>query len=131
MFIQLCQLFIVALVLNLIWEFLHSCLYQTCQDAPKTKYFELIISASLKDGFFITLFFYFSYLMFENIDIFANYGHLTLFIILCLVFSFFDEKYSLKHQRWQYTDKMPLILGVGVTPLLELAVTGLLALLLI
>ena len=39
---------------------------------------------------------------------------------------FFDEKISLSLGRWEYASSMPTLLGVGLTPLLELAITGVL-----
>ena len=63
-------------------------------------------------------------MFFGNLNIFENYIQLTVFIILALLFSFIDEKVSLKMKRWSYTKNMPTVLGVGITPLFEVAVTG-------
>ena len=52
---------------------------------------------------------------------------LSVFVIISLLFSFIDEKVSVKMERWEYAKNMPTILGVGITPLLEVAVTGALA----
>ena len=85
-----------------------------------------MIEVSLKDGFWISVFFLISVLIFKNINILTNKFQLLIFIILTLFFSFIDEKISLKMKRWEYSKQMPKIFGIGITPLLELAVTGIL-----
>jgi len=94
--------------------------------SPLKKYIPLIVGASLKDGFWISMFFLISVLIFRNVNILTNQFQLLVFISLALLFSFIDEKISLKMKRWEYSKQMPKIFGVGVTPLLELAITGIL-----
>jgi len=90
------------------------------------RYSLLITGASLKDGLWITIFYTLTYLIFDNTEILTNKPQLILFLILCLVFSFIDEKVSIGLKRWEYSKHMPKILGVGLTPLVELAITGVL-----
>jgi hypothetical protein len=120
------QIFLVSFLINLLWEVVHSQLYVTCLKLPLKKFIPLIIAASLKDGLWISLFFWISVLIFKNINILTNNLQLGLFVILSIAFSFIDEKISLKLNRWKYSKQMPRIFGVGVTPLFELAVTGVL-----
>ncbi len=122
----LLQIFLISFLLNLLWEVIHSQLYETCLKLPLKKYISLIIGASLKDGFWISLFFIITVFIFGNINILLNPFQLLVFIIVCLAFSFVDEKISLRLKRWEYTNKMPKIFGVGISPLSELAVTGVL-----
>ncbi|OGF23970.1 hypothetical protein A3H66_02455 [Candidatus Falkowbacteria bacterium RIFCSPLOWO2_02_FULL_45_21] len=121
----LLKIFSLAFLVNLLWEVSHSVLYKTCLELPLPKYVKLIIKASLKDAFFITLFYLITVLIFKNFYILQNYFQLAVFVFICLLFSFFDEIISLKYKRWQYAEQMPKIFGVGLTPFLELAVTGL------
>lgn len=95
------------------------------------QYVPLIITMSGKDGIWITLFYALTVLVFKNIYIFGNHLQLTAFIVLGLLFSFVDEKISLKLKRWQYAPSMPTLFGVGLTPLLEIAVTGIITFLLV
>ncbi len=122
------QIFIISFFLNLLWEVIHSQLYVTCLEAPLKKYIPLIIFASIKDAFFITLFYLISVLIFNNQNILNNSFQIIFFIIISLLFSFIDEKISLKQKRWQYTESMPTIFGVWISPLLEIAVTGVVSL---
>ena len=120
------QIFLIAFLINLLWEVIHSQLYETCLKSPLKKFIPLIIGASLKDGLFISLFYLTSAIIFGQINILADRSQLLAFIFLALSFSFIDEKISLKLGRWQYAKAMPKVFGVGLTPLLELAVTGVL-----
>jgi len=126
MFIIILQIFLISFFLNFLWEVLHSQLYETCIRAPLKKYISLILGASVKDAIWILVFYLLTFFIFDNINILLNNYQLVLFIVLSLVFSFIDEKVSLKLKRWQYSKFMPKILGIGVTPLLELAITGIL-----
>ena len=122
----LSQIFLISFFLNLLWEVIHSQLYDTCLNLPLKKYIPLIVIASIKDGFWISFFFIISVYLFDDINILTNYLQLSFFVFLALSFSFIDEKISIKRKRWKYSKQMPKIFGVGLTPLIELAVTGIL-----
>lgn len=98
---------------------------------PLKKYIVLILRASLLDGFWIVIFFVLSVRVFGDVNILLNWYQLAFFFALTLVFGFFDEKISLKLKRWEYASRMPTILGVGITPFLELGITGLLTFLVV
>lgn len=127
MVIIIIKIFFFSFLLNLGWEVCQSVLYRTCQEKPLNDYVKLILKASLKDAFFISLFYLITTLIFNNFFILQNYLQLAAFVLLGLAFSFIDEKISLKLGRWRYADKMPKILGVGLSPLLELALTGIIS----
>ncbi len=124
MLYYLIEIFFISFLINLLWEVVHSQLYITCLIAPLKRFISLIIFASLKDGFFVTLFFLISVWIFKSIHILENPVQLIFFVFLSLLFSFLDEKISLKMGRWKYSLHMPLVQGIGISPLLELAVTG-------
>jgi hypothetical protein len=122
----LASLFVVGFLLNLVWEFSHSQLYETCRRKPWRKNVPLLIKMSLKDGLFIVLFYVLAVSIFGSRDILTNPSALTSFMLLSLGFAFFDEKTSLRLGRWEYAATMPRVFSVGLTPLLEIALTGLL-----
>jgi len=109
------ELFLVALGLNVIWEFAHCFLYETCRQQTWRQNIPLLLTMSLKDAALIVLFY-----------LIAG-GSAALFLVLALGFAFIDEKVSLRLKRWEYAAAMPTLGGVGLTPLLEIAVTGLLS----
>ena len=118
------QIFLISLFINIIWEFSHCQLYSTCLNWAPKKRALLLFYASVKDALFILVFYVISTFPFENKNILETPLALFYFIILSLFFSFVDEKISIKYKRWEYSPKMPKVFNVGITPLLELAVTG-------
>jgi len=120
------QVLIVAFFINLAWEIAHSLLYKTALALPTKKYVALMFRMSFLDGLLITLLYGLTVLIFRNTDILNNSYQLVSFILLAIIFSFADEKISLKLRRWRYTKAMPKMFGVGLTPLMELAITGIL-----
>lgn len=91
----------------------------------------MLLTMAVKDAGLIVLFFWMATLIIGGQQLVAQSSVLALFVVLALTFSFFDERLSLRWGRWEYVPVMPTIGGVGITPLLELAVTGVLALLLV
>jgi hypothetical protein len=115
------ELFFVAFFLNLLYELLHSVLYTTCLEAPLKKYVYLMLKAAIFDGIVIMIMYYATNLI-------SHEGWLIAFLIASLLFAYLWEIYSLKVGKWRYAKTMPVILGVGVTPLLQLPLTGFLSL---
>lgn len=122
----LLHIFLVSFFINLLWEVTHSQLYNTCLKIKLKKYIPLIISASIKDGLGISLLFWISTIIFKNVNVFTNSYHLLFFTLVALVSSFIDERVSLKRKRWEYSEEMPKIFGVGISPLIQIAITGIL-----
>lgn len=110
--------------LNVLWEFIHSRLYTTCLEQPWKKNAPLLLMMAAKDTFFILLFYAMTVLVFKTGDITNNPVQLAAFAAFALAFSFIDETISVRRGRWKYAPSMPTAAGVGVTPLLEIAVTG-------
>ena len=112
----LLTLFLAGFFINLLYELLHSLLYTTCLNAPLQKYVYLMLKAAIFDGLAIALIYY------------IVRGNVWLFVIAALVFAYAWEWHSLREKKWEYSAKMPRMLGVGATPLFQLAFTGLLSL---
>ncbi len=113
---KLWLLWLVGFGLNLGWEFSHAWLYETCRRQSLGKNIQLLTLMAAKDGFFIVLFYLISFVLLGR--------GLSLFILISLAFSFLDEKLAIKWRRWECAAAMPMVFGVGLTPLLEIAVTG-------
>jgi len=131
MLLILFKVFLISFLINLAWEVGHSVLYDTCLKLPFKKYTRLIIWTSIKDGFWISLFYVISVYIFNNVNILTNNIQFLFFVIISLIFAFITEKIAIKYKRWEYSDKMPKILGVGITPLPQIALTGILTFLLV
>lgn len=125
------QLFLIALVLNIAWEFSHCWLYETCRRQSWRQNIPLLLTMAVKDAGLIVLFTWIAVLALGGSQLVVHSLVVVLFVIMALGFSFVDERLALRWGRWEYAAVMPKIGGVGITPLLELAVTGGLALLLV
>lgn len=108
-------IFLIAFLLNFLWEVWHAQLYETCRTMPLPELTRLLTWQSIKDSFWITV----AYLVAPTV---------LSFLVLLLIFSYAVERYALRHHWWQYAPAMPRVFGVGLSPLLELAVTGFIAL---
>ena len=122
-----------VLILNLIWEFSHHYLYIDLTGIPTTLH---LILASFMDV--ILIFFLFSIISFKIKNKSFDFKWLEnpskkdyiLFIIIAILFAFIWEAINIYLGRWSYKLAMPTILGVGLSPLLQLAFTGILSILL-
>ena len=87
-----------------------------------------MLKACIFDGLIITTLYYLVYLIFKNENIFENYLQLIIFSIASLAFAYGWEIYSINKGKWEYAKEMPLISNVGLTPLVQLLLTGILSL---
>lgn len=113
-------IFLIALLLNLLWEFWHWRYYETCLRMIVHERRLLLATMSVKDAIWIMLFYWVA----RDVLFLWGYGGVIAVATMGLIFSYVDERISLYLGRWEYAVNMPRVLGVGLTPLLELAVTG-------
>lgn len=121
---------LIVLVLNLIWEFSHYQLYNDLTGIPQTLH---IIIASFSDVFWVFIIFFFVFLINRGIEWMENPTKKDYFLIVIfgLVIAILIEIINLNLERWAYKEIMPTILGIGLSPLLQLAITGVLSLLIL
>ena len=107
------------LILNLIWEFSHYRLYVDLTGIPSTTH---LIMASLTDLLLVTLIFLIISIFRRNIAWIENPNKADYFIIVVMGFliAALIEIYSVSNNRWNYTELMPTIFGIGVSPLIQL-----------
>ena len=120
-------IFLTALTLNLIWEFSHYRLYidtSTIQGSPH------LLIASLFDALFILGIFSVISLKHRSLNWIRKPSKMDYGAVLFMAFliAILIEIVNLHLGRWSYTDAMPTLLGIGVSPLVQLAVTGTLTL---
>ena len=121
----LAEIFLVAFFINLLYETTHSLLYKTCLELPVHKYVPRIIRASIYDGVWIILIYLMTFLLFGNKNIFSSYFQITVFAVMSIISAYLWELSSVKNKKWEYSSKMPLIFRAGLTPTLEIFLTGL------
>lgn len=120
-------IFLTALALNLIWEFSHYRLYvdtSAIQGSPH------LLIASLFDAIFILSIFGVISLKHRSLNWIhkpskMDYGAL---MFMAFVIAILIEVVNLHLGRWSYTVAMPTLFGIGLSPLVQLALTGMLTL---
>ena len=119
---KLLIIFASAFLLNFLCEHLHSFLYVSYRGGEITG--AILARAALFDAVVITIF-ALPFILFST----YRRGY-TLFIVVCVIFAVALEKWALGTGRWIYADAMPLVpyLSVGLTPAIQLALTGYVAL---
>ena len=120
----------VILILNIIWEFSHHFLYVDLSGIPK--YFHLII-ASFADTFILFSIFAIISLKHKNLNWIKNpskFDYLVV-IFLGLIIAIYIEIINLSLGRWEYTAAMPTLFGIGISPLIQLALIGIISLIFI
>ena len=121
---------LIALILNIIWEFSHHFLYVDLSGIPK--YSHLII-ASFADMVIILGIFAIVSLKNKNLNWIKNPSKFDYFMVvfLGLIIAIFIEMINLNLGRWEYTLAMPTLFGIGISPLIQLALTGIISLIFI
>ena len=113
----------IALILNAIWEFSHSLLYVHLSEIPK--YLHLIIASF---GDMVTIMGIFTIVSLKNRNLkwikSPRKSDYLLIGFLGLAIAVFIEVINLNLGRWAYTAAMPTIFGIGISPLIQLALTG-------
>ncbi len=125
--IQFLILGFIVLILNLIWEFSHFPLYHNLTGISNIP---LLLIASIGDLFLISLvFLVISYKNKTTNWIKApDYSDYFLIILLGSFISILIEVISINLGSWAYRETMPVIFGIGLSPLVQLSVTSILSL---
>jgi hypothetical protein len=112
------QIFLIAFVLNAVWENMHAFLYASYKGGQITEL--ILLRASLFDACIITLiiilFLYAKYLRERK----------WLIVFIGVVVAIMNEWYGLSTSRWIYTASMPIVpfIGVGISPVMQFGITG-------
>ena len=111
-------IFIIAFLLNAIWEFSHAVLYNHYADGAVYDF--MLFRATLFDAFIITFFAY----PFIARTYLRN--KLWVMVSLLTIFAVGLELWALETGRWAYTAGMPIIpfIQVGLTPTVQLGLTA-------
>jgi hypothetical protein len=109
-------IFLLAFATNYIWEHAHSLLYSSYRGSAITEF--ILLRATLADAVlitFITLPFLLSVRLAKRS---------WLIIIIGIAVSVGIEEHALATGRWAYNALMPMFLGVGLTPAIQLGLLG-------
>jgi hypothetical protein len=119
--------------LNLLWEVAHSLLYDWNQlPLGNDIYFYIprIFGATLGDAFTISLIFVINCLFRRRLSwcYHPEKKDYFNFLFLGLLFAILIETKAMLLNQWSYNRYMPLIFGIGLSPLIQLAITSMIAL---
>ncbi len=111
-------IFLIAFVLNALWEYTHAIFYIHYEGGAV--YDIMLFRATLFDASVITLFAY-PFLAYSYLK-----NKLWLMVLLITIFAIGFEVWALETGRWAYIESMPIVpvIEVGFTPIIQL---GLLA----
>jgi len=118
---QLIYIFIIAFILNVVWEHLHSVLYIHYKGNVITEL--ILLRAALFDAAVITILSY----PFLRLSVLKN--KLWIMILVAVIFAVGLEIWALKTNRWEYHANMPIVpvVQTGLTPTVQLALLSYLA----
>ena len=124
-------LFVVAFVLNFVWESNHAVLLYQDHDIPSSEYLPMMWYVSVMDGLSVLFLYAIVTLLLGDFFWMNNTKKkgLALFVGLALLLAALIEYRGVYLQaRWSYNELMPVMFGVGLSPLVQLAITGVVAL---
>jgi len=121
---------LIAFILNAIWEILHYRLYFDLSGIPKYPH---LLLATFTDAAIIAGIFLLISMKNKNISWIKKPNKIDylITIVLGILIAIAIESRALIIGRWAYRPTMPTISGIGLSPLLQLAVTGTLSLLIV
>ncbi len=124
------SMFAFAFLLNFFWEAFHSVYLYEHHNFKALRYFRMLVYVALIDALFLMLDYLGVGLLLKDlhwvrIRRFAPY---LLFAAIGLITAYGIEMRAVYFlHRWRYSPAMPLLLGVGVSPLVQLSITGLIS----
>jgi len=126
------SLFIFSYLLNFVWESYHSVFLYNGHNFESLRYVPMIGYVSMIDGLLILGMYVVVSLLWRNVLWIKkpNKIHNVTFVILGLIIAGWIEYRALFIlERWSYNQLMPTVFGIGLSPLVQLSITGILALL--
>lgn len=111
----------IAWLLNVIWEFAQMPLYSAASNAPGHEW--MCLRASVFDAIFSTTLYLILAASHRSLTWLVRWNSTdkARIVIVGLAMAFVIEQRALADGRWSYGPAMPLVLGVGLTPLIQLA----------
>lgn len=121
--------FVSSYLINLLWEVAHSLLYNWNQFPLKNDvyfYIPKILGATIGDAVTISVIFLINCFLRRGFKWICSPKKIDyfVFILFGLAFAIGIEVRAMLLDLWSYNQYMPLVLGIGLTPLVQLAITG-------
>lgn len=126
--------FVSAYLLNFFWETWHAVYLYQGHNFPIKKYVSMIGYVSLVDALLLIGIFAVGVLIWKNFFWFKDINKKKYWYIIASAIAIaiaIEVKGVYIFNQWSYNELMPTVFGIGISPLLQLAVTGLISVLLI
>jgi hypothetical protein len=120
-------IFIAGFITNLIWENAQAPLYEGYESF--SQHFLSCVAASIVDGVVIVGLYVLVGLTRRNMLWLFNITIRDIVILLIsgMATAIAFEKLAMKNESWNYNENMPLVLGLGLMPLIQLAVLSIIS----
>jgi hypothetical protein len=113
---KLTFIFLSAFALNFVWENLHAVLYANYKNGPITEW--ILLRATFWDALMLTAL----ALLFIKANYFRKRQWWMLVFGIALGVAI--EMWALGTHRWAYAPAMPTVFGIGLSPALQLGISG-------
>jgi hypothetical protein len=123
--------FAFSYLFNFVWESIHSVWLYGGHNFSADQYVRMVCYVSGVDAFLVLGIFFFISLTWRNafwIKRMSSMHVLVIRLIGILVSGIIEYRAVYALKEWRYGPNMPIILGIGLSPLVQISVTGLLAL---
>ena len=127
---QTILIFIFSYLLNFLWESIHAVLFYTGHQTMDSSFFVRMISyVSFMDALIVLGIFISGSILWRELEWVKKYDSRKIIytaIIGFLIAAIIEAK-ALFFKQWSYNELMPTIFGMGLSPLVQLSVTGVVA----
>lgn len=117
-------------LVNFVWESLHAVFLYADHDFTARKYVLMVSYVSTVDGFLILGIYLFVAVLWRDMAWIRNMSAKqisTVLVVGLMVAGAVEYRRVFVTRTWSYNQFMPTIVGLGISPLLQLSLTGLLA----
>jgi hypothetical protein len=121
-------IFINSFMVNFIWESLHGVFLYEDHDLNAMKYVQMVSYVSLIDGFLILGIYLFVAALWRDVTWIQKMNVKQIYTVLIaglLLAAAIEYRKVFVTRTWSYNKSMPTFFGLGLSPLLQLGMTGL------
>lgn len=131
--IILIVLLVIAFMQNFLWEALHAVFLYANHDFAASKYIIMLLYVSAVDAVMILFLYFLNAIFFKELFWIKklNSKKIYAYSLLGLIIATIIELRAFSLNRWEYTSLMPTLFGLGISPIVQLSVTGVISIWLI
>jgi len=127
-FIQtLTSVYLISFLLNFLWESLHSYSLYAAHNLVAAQYVPIMLYVAVMDAILI-LGVYALVGLWKKTALWVeepSRDEIIVFSVIAVIFAIGIEVRAFMFDRWMYLDAMPTLFGLGISPLFQLLITGL------